>query len=85
MYQQRLDHTSCITSDPHLSIGNWGCEQLCKVLVTFLVLVLCLAPLRDGLSVEDEDVEESVQKEDDVGSNGNRVEEDRLRRLVECV
>jgi len=41
--------------------------------------------LSDGLSVEDEDMEEGVEEEDDVGFDGDRVEEDGLRGDVEGV
>jgi hypothetical protein len=37
-------------------------EQLLEVLVAFLVLVTSLAPLCHSLAVEDQDVEESIEK-----------------------
>lgn len=63
-----------------------GClEQLLEVLIALLVVVAGLAPLGDRLAVEDEDVEEGVEQEDDVGLDRERVEQDGLGRGVECV
>ena len=72
-------------SSTHLSIRDRSREQLSEVLVTLLILVPSLPPLSDGFSVEDEDVEEGIEEEDDVGFDGDRVEEDGLGRDVEGV
>jgi hypothetical protein len=69
----------------HLSILLGIHEQLGQVLVPLLLVIPCLPPLRDSLSVEDEDVEEGVEEEDGVGSDGDRVEEDGLGRRLEAV
>lgn len=68
-----------------LSIDNGCLQQLLEVGIVFLFLVVCLTPLRNGLSVEDKDVEEGVKKEDDVGADGDRVEQNWMRVLVKCV
>lgn len=68
--------------DKILGIGLRCAEQLGKVLVTFLVLVTGLAPFRHGLAVEDQNVEEGVEKEDGLGLNRGRIEEDWLATLV---
>jgi len=60
-----------------------GCaEQLGEVLVTFLVLVTGLAPFRHGLAVEDQNVEECIEKEDSLGLDRRRIEEYWLAALV---
>lgn len=56
-----------------------------EVLVPLLLVVASLAPLRDRLAVEDEYVEESIEEEDRVGSDRDRVEEDGFGRSLEAV
>ena len=68
--------------DEVLGIGLGRTEQLGKVLVALLILVPGLAPFRHGLAVEDQDVEEGVEKEDGLGLDRGRVEENRLAALV---
>jgi hypothetical protein len=58
----------------YLSVGNGRTEQGGKVLVALLLLVPGFPPLGDGLSMEDEDVEEGVEEEDGVRLDGDRVE-----------
>jgi hypothetical protein len=60
----------------YLSVGNGRTEQGGKVLVALLLLVPGFPPLGDGLSMEDEDVEEGVEEEDGVRLDGDRVEQD---------
>ena len=60
-------------------------EQLLAVLVALLVLVPDLAPLRDHLAVEDEDVKEGVEKGGLVGLDGDAVEQHKPWRDVERV
>ena len=69
----------------HLRVCYWRLEQLLEVLVALLLLVARLAPLRDGLAVEDEDVEERVEEEDDIGLDRHTVEQHRLWWDVERV
>ena len=57
-------------------------KQSRKVLVAFLVLVSCLAPLGHRLAVKDEDVEEGVEKQDGLILDRGRVKEDGLATLV---
>ena len=54
-----------------LSILTRSLQQLPKVLVLGLLMILLLAPGRDGFSVKDEDVEERIQKKDTIGCNTN--------------
>jgi hypothetical protein len=51
-------------------------QQLRQVLVPLLLVVPSLPPLRDRVTVEDEDVEEGVEEEDAVGLDRDRVEKD---------
>ena len=60
-------------------------EDLLKVFVALLVLVARLAPLGDGLTVEDEQVEEGVEQEHHVGADGHGVKQHGLRRALEPV
>ena len=60
-------------------------QQFLEVFISFLVLVTRAAPLCDRLTVEDEDMEERVEKEDNVGFNGDTVKEDGLRWRVKCI
>lgn len=50
-----------------------------------LVLVARLAPGDDGGSVEDDEREEGVEEQHDVGTHGGGVEQHGLRRRVEGV
>mmetsp|Transcript_8197 Transcript_8197/g.30795 ORF Transcript_8197/g.30795 Transcript_8197/m.30795 type:complete len:211 (+) Transcript_8197:1119-1751(+) len=50
-----------------------------------LVLIPLCTPSRDRLAVEHDDVEERVQQEDAIRSDGCRVEQHRLRRSIEAV
>lgn len=59
-----------------------GLEKRCEVLVAFLLVVARLAPFSHCLAVEDEDVEEGVEKEDSLVLNGGGVEEDGLAAFV---
>lgn len=69
----------------NLSVGDRRSEKLGEVLVPFLILVPGLAPLGDRLTVENEDVEEGVEEEDNVGLDRDRIEQDGLGRRVERV
>ena len=68
-----------------LGVRDGGFEQFFEILVSLLFLIARFAPLSDSLAVENEDVEECVEKEDDVGSDRDRVEEDRMSFSVESV
>jgi hypothetical protein len=57
-------------------------KHLSEVLVSFLVLVTCLTPLCHGLTVEDEDVEEGIEKKNGLVLDAGGVEQDRLTALV---
>ena len=57
------------------SIFLWLLQKNLEVFITFLVLIPSLTPFRNGLSVEDKDVEESIEKEDVRGLNGCGVKE----------
>ena len=48
-------------NETNLGVRHGVLEELLEILVALLLLVACLAPLRDGLAVEDEDVEEGVE------------------------
>ncbi|KAG7055579.1 protein transporter SEC23, partial [Colletotrichum scovillei] len=50
--------------------------------VTLLILVSRLAPLGDRLAVENENVEEGVEKKDMGGLNRSRVQQHRLATLL---
>ena len=61
-------------------------KERSEVFISFLLLVASLAPFGNSLSVEDENVEESVEEQDVRRLDGGRIEEDRLAAiLVECV
>ena len=60
-------------------------QQFLEVFISFLVLVTRAAPLCDRLAVENEDVEKRVEKEDNVGFNGDTVKENGLRWRVKCI
>ena len=55
------------------------------MLVAFLLVISCLPPLCDSLTVEDQDVEERIEQEDDLRLDGYAVEEDGLRRNVGAI
>ena len=69
----------------YLRVCYWRLEQLLEVLIAFLILVASLPPLRNRLSVEDEDVEECVEEKDDVGFDRYTIKQYGLRRYVEGV
>lgn len=69
----------------NLGIRDGILEELLEVLVPLLVLVARLAPLRDRLTVEDEDVEEGVEEQDDVRLDRHAVEQHGLWWHVERV
>lgn len=48
-------------------------QQRAEAVVAFLLLVPCFAPLRHGLAVEDQDVEEGVEQQDRLGLDRCRV------------
>jgi hypothetical protein len=56
-----------------------------EVFVSFLSLVTLLSPLGNELSVEDKDMEESIEKKDNVVLDGHTVKKNGLRRRVEGV
>lgn len=60
-------------------------EHLFEILVSFLILIPRLSPLRHRLSVEYEDVEKGIEQKDDVGADGNRVKQYRLRWTFKTV
>ena len=68
-----------------LCVLNRQLEQLLEVLVSLLVLISEFPPLSDLLAVEDEDVEEGVQKEDDVWLDGYAVQEHGLGRGIKGI
>jgi len=68
-----------------LRIGLWHLEDLAEVFVALLVLVPRLAPLRDGLAMEDEQVEERIEQQHNVGANRHRVEQHGRWRPLESV
>ena len=68
-----------------LSISLRRLEDLAEVLIAFLVLVTSLAPLRDGLTMEDKQVEECIEQQDDIWANLHRVQQHRLWWPVEAV
>ena len=74
-----------IKRETNLCIGYWCFEQLLEVLVAFLILVSGFAPLRHSLSMENKDMEERIEKEDDVGLDGDAIQQHRLRCDVESV
>lgn len=70
---------------PYLSINLWCSKKLLEVLVALLILITRFAPLRDRFAMEDEDVEVGVEEKDDVGLDGDTIEEDGLRWSVKRV
>lgn len=68
-----------------LGVSDWCFEKFLEVLVAFLVLVACFAPLGDRFAVENEDVEEGVKKQDDVGLDRDAIEQDGLWGDVKSV
>lgn len=69
----------------HLSILLRVHQQLREVLVPFLLVITCFSPRGDGFSVEDENVEEGVEKKDGVGFDGDGIKEDSFWRNFEVV
>ena len=70
---------------PYLGIAYRRLKQFLEVLVPFLFLIASFPPLGNGLSVEDQDVEESVKEQDDIGFDGYTVQKDGLWGNVERV
>ena len=60
----------------------WLLQQGRKVLVSLLLLVPSLSPLCDRLPVEDENVEESVEKKDVLWLDGSRIQKHRLTLIL---
>lgn len=63
-----------------LRICLWRFEKGFNVFVALLIRISCLSPFSDGASMEDEDVEECVEEQDDVGLDGDTVKKHRLWR-----
>ena len=70
---------------PYLCIGDWRFQKFLEVFVPLLLLIARFAPLGDRLAVEDKDVEECVQQKNDIGFDGDTVQEHRLWWDVKCV
>lgn len=68
-----------------LRVGHGCLQQLLKVLVAGLVLVSCFPPGGNRFTVEDENVEESIQKQDAVGLDGDTVQQHRLGFALKAV
>ncbi len=68
-----------------LSIGLWIFQYLFEVFISFLILIPRFSPLSHRLTVEYEDVEESIQQQDHIRSDGDRVKQDGLRCAFESV
>lgn len=62
-----------------LCVGFGILEHLFEVFVSFLILIACFAPLGHRLTMEYENVEEGVEQQHNIGSDGDRVEQHRLR------
>lgn len=69
----------------YLSVSDGHLEQLLEILIAFLILVTGLTPLCYRLSVEDEDVEECIEKQDHIGLDRDTVKKDWLGRRVKCI
>ena len=69
----------------YLSISDRHLQQLFEVFIAFLILVTSLTPLGNSFSVEDENMEEGVQKQDDIRFNRDAVEKNWLWGSVEGV
>jgi hypothetical protein len=70
---------------PYLGIAHRRFQKFTEVVVTVLFLVSCLSPLGDGFSVENENVEESIQEKDNVGFDRDTVQQYRLRWRVKGI
>ena len=68
--------------DEVLGILLGSLEQRAEVLVTLLILVARFPPLGHGLAMEDENVEEGVEKKDCLGLDRCRIEKDGLTAFV---
>jgi hypothetical protein len=68
-----------------LSICNGNFEQLFEVFVAFFILISLVPPLGNEFSMEDENMEESVEEKDDVVFDGDTVEKYGHRRSIETV
>lgn len=53
----------------HLRIRYRRSEEFGEILISLLVLISGLAPLGNSFPVENEDVEEGIEEQDDVGAN----------------
>mmetsp|Transcript_41917 Transcript_41917/g.98451 ORF Transcript_41917/g.98451 Transcript_41917/m.98451 type:complete len:318 (-) Transcript_41917:1255-2208(-) len=71
--------------DDHVGIVDGPLEEVLKVLVLGLFLVVLLAPLGDGVAVPHDNVEKGVQQEDAVRGDGGNVEQDGHGRPAERV
>jgi hypothetical protein len=69
----------------YLCVSNREFEQFLEVFVAFLLLISLFSPLRDKFAMEDENMEESVEEEDDIVLDRNTVQQDGLRGSVEGV
>ena len=69
----------------YLRVSNREFEKLLEVLVAFLFLIPLFSPLSNEFTVEDENMEESVEEQDDIVLDRNTVEQDGLRGSVEGV
>jgi hypothetical protein len=69
----------------NLSISNWNFKEFFEVFISFLLLVPLFSPLGNEFAVKDEDVEECVEKEDNVMFDRYAVQEDGLRWCVEGI
>jgi len=68
-----------------LSIRDGDFKQLFKVFIAFFILISLVPPLGNKFSVEDEDVEEGIEKKDDIVFDGHTVEEYGHGRSIESV
>lgn len=72
-------------SQQFLRTDHWCLKELLEVFVSSLVLVSGLSPGGNGLSVEDQNVEEGVQEQDRVGFDRDTVQQDGLGLALEAV
>ena len=69
----------------YLRVSNREFEKFLEVLVAFLFLIPLFSPLGNEFAVEDENMEESVEEQNDIVFDRDAVEKDRLRGSVESV
>ena len=77
-------YTNC-SQETHLSVPHRRLQQLLEILISLLVLVPRLAPLRNGLAVENQNMEEGIEKKDDVRLDRDAIQQDRLGWNVKCI